>query len=135
MRGADRNQSRGTPDSDRSVEGFSRRNESNSSGQSDGQWNIWEGQAKALNLGTAGGGVAIKEGANARQGVSTLVGGTVDVANTSVTANTRVDTFRQEAGGTLGHLSIAKNAGVGFTINSSSATETSNVGWVLFEPS
>jgi len=106
-----------------------------SSGQSDGQWNIWEGQAKALNLGTAGGGVAIKEGANARQGVSTLVGGTVDVANTSVTANTRVDTFRQEAGGTLGHLSIAKNAGVGFTINSSSATETSNVGWVLFEPS
>ena len=36
VRGADRNQSRGTPDAGRSVEGFSRRNESNSSGQSDG---------------------------------------------------------------------------------------------------
>jgi hypothetical protein len=103
-------------------------------GQSNGQWNIWAGTNKALNLGTAGGGVAIAEGANARQGVATLVAGTVTVANTSVTATTRVDTFRQEAGGTLGHLSVTKNPGVGFTITSSSATETSAIGWVLFEP-
>ncbi|WP_411090783.1 glycosyl hydrolase family 28-related protein [Streptomyces sp. 049-1] len=104
------------------------------SGQSNGQWNIWDGQAKALNLGSAGGGIAIKEGTNARMGVGTLVGGTLTVANTSVTANTRVATFRQAAGGTLGHLSATKIAGASFTINSSSNVDTSVVAWVLYEP-
>jgi hypothetical protein len=104
------------------------------SGQSGGVWNIWDGTPKALNLGSAGGGVAIKEGAGARMGVSTLVAGTVTVANASVTANTRVAPFRQAGGGALGHLSVTKNPGVGFTITSSSNTETSVVAWVLFEP-
>ncbi|MEU4920174.1 glycosyl hydrolase family 28-related protein [Streptomyces parvus] len=104
------------------------------SGQSAGQWNIWDGQAKALNLGAAGGGIAIAEGTNARMGVATLAAGTRVVANTSVTANTRVATFRQAAGGTLGHLSTTKVAGTSFTINSSSNTDTSIVAWVLYEP-
>ncbi|MFE9296603.1 right-handed parallel beta-helix repeat-containing protein [Streptomyces niveus] len=104
------------------------------SGQSGGQWNIWDGQAKALNIGSAGGGIAIAEGANARMNVATLAAGTVTVANTSVSANTRILPFRQTAGGTLGHLSVTKNVGVGFTITSSSNTETSVVAWVLFEP-
>uniref|UniRef100_UPI000EF5A659 right-handed parallel beta-helix repeat-containing protein n=1 Tax=Streptomyces sp. E5N91 TaxID=1851996 RepID=UPI000EF5A659 len=104
------------------------------SGQSAGQWNIWDANPKALNLGSAGGGVAIAEGANARMGVATLAAGTVTVANTSVTANTRVATFRQAAGGTLGHLSTSKVAGTSFTITSSSTTDTSVVGWVLYEP-
>lgn len=104
------------------------------SGQSDGQWNIWAAQAKALNLGSAGGGIAIAEGANARMGVATLAAGTVTVANTSVTATTRVALFRQAAGGALGHLSATKTAGTNFTITSSSATDTSTVAWVLFEP-
>ena len=105
-----------------------------SSGQSAGQWNIWDGQAKALNLGGAGGGIAIAEGANARMGVATLAGGTVPVANTSVTATTRVATFRQAAGGTLGHLSATVDPGVGFTITSSAGADTSVTAWVLFEP-
>jgi hypothetical protein len=104
------------------------------SGQSDGQWNIWANQAKALNLGAAGGGIAIAEGANARMGVATLAGGTVTVANTSVTADTRVALFRQAAGGTLGHLSATKVAGTSFTITSDNAADTSTVAWVLFEP-
>ncbi|MEU2740212.1 glycosyl hydrolase family 28-related protein [Streptomyces sp. NPDC007095] len=103
------------------------------SGQSGGQWNIWDGTAKALNLGSAGGGVAIKEGANARMGVATLAAGTVTVANTSITANTRVVPIRQTLGGTPGHLSVTKNPGVGFTVTSSSP-ETSSVLYVLFEP-
>ncbi|MEU9065811.1 glycosyl hydrolase family 28-related protein [Streptomyces sp. NPDC048306] len=103
------------------------------SGQSNGQWNIWAGQSKALNLGSAGGGIAIAEGTNARMGVTTLAAGTKTVANTSVTANTRVMPFRQAAGGAPGHLSVTKNNGVGFTITSSSNTDTSTVGWVLFE--
>ena len=104
------------------------------SGQSNGQWNIWANQAKALNLGSAGGGIAIAEGANARMGVDTLAAGTVTVANTSVTATTRVAPFRQAAGGTLGHLSVTVDPGVGFTVTSGSAADTSTICWVLFEP-
>jgi hypothetical protein len=104
-------------------------------GQSNGQWQIFGNTATALNLGSAGGGIAIKEGANARMGVATLAAGTVTVANTSITANTRIVPVRQAAGGTLGHLSITKNAGVGFTITSSSNADTSTVLWILFEPS
>ncbi|MBZ6175606.1 hypothetical protein KVH24_23065 [Streptomyces olivaceus] len=104
------------------------------SGQSNGVWNIWDATAKALTVGSAGGGVAIAEGANARMGVAALVGGTVTVANTSVTATTRVAVFRQTAGGALGHLAAEVDAGVGFTVDSSSATDTSTVAWVLFEP-
>ncbi|MDX3455033.1 glycosyl hydrolase family 28-related protein [Streptomyces sp. ME02-8801-2C] len=104
-------------------------------GQTNGQWQIFDGTAKALNLGSVGGGIAIKEGTNGRMGVATLVGGTVTVANTSVTATTRVATFRQAAGGTLGHLSTTKVAATSFTITSSSASDTSTVAWVLYEPS
>lgn len=105
------------------------------SGQSNGQWQIFDGTAAALNLGSAGGGVQIKEGANARMGVSTLVAGTVTVANTSVTANTRVATFRQAVGGTLGHLSTTKVNGTSFTITASGGADTSVIAWVLFEAS
>ncbi|MFE9363676.1 glycosyl hydrolase family 28-related protein [Streptomyces sp. NPDC006978] len=104
------------------------------SGQSGGQWNIWDGQPAALNLGSAGGGIAIAEGANARMGVATLAAGSVTVANTSVTAATRVVPARQAAGGTLGHLSVTVTAGTGFTITSSSGTDTSVVAWLLLEP-
>lgn len=104
------------------------------SGQSGGVWNIWDGTPKALNLGTAGGGVAIKEGVNARMGLATLVAGSVTVANTSVAANTRIAVFRQTTGGTPGHLSVTRIAGTSFTITSSSNTDTSTVAWVLFQP-
>ncbi|MFJ1581548.1 glycosyl hydrolase family 28-related protein [Streptomyces sp. NPDC088182] len=104
------------------------------SGQSSGQWNIWDGQAKALNIGSVGGGISIAEGPNARMGTATLAAGTVTVANTGVTANTRVALFRQTAGGTLGHLTVARTPAASFTITSSSGTETSVVAWVLFEP-
>ncbi|KPC86248.1 hypothetical protein ADL35_12230 [Streptomyces sp. NRRL WC-3753] len=103
------------------------------SGQSDGVWTLWDATAKALTLGSAGGGIAIKEGANARMGVATLASGTVTVANTSVTATTRVMPFRQAGGGTLGNLSVTVDAGVGFTIDSDSAADTSVVAWVLVE--
>ncbi|MEV7871515.1 glycosyl hydrolase family 28-related protein [Streptomyces sp. NPDC088124] len=104
------------------------------SGQSAGQWNIWAGAVNALNLGAAGGGVAIAEGANARMGTATLAAGTVTVTNTSVTATTRVAVFRQTAGGALGHLSVSRTAGTSFTITSSSNTETSVIAWLLVEP-
>lgn len=79
--------------------------------------------------------VNIVDGTNKRMGVSTLVGGTVTVSNTSVTASTRIFTARQTAGGTLGHLSIGTVVpATSFIINSSSATDTSIIAWLLIEP-
>jgi hypothetical protein len=104
-------------------------------GQSDGQWTLWSGTKNVLNIGTAGGGVAIKEGTNARSGVSTLVAGTVVVANTSVTATTRIQLTSQADGGTPGWLRVsARTAATSFTITSSSGTDTSTVAWLLIEP-
>jgi hypothetical protein len=84
---------------------------------------------------TAGRGLQIAEGANARMGVSAALGagGTLAVANTSVTANTRVFLTYNAPGGVLGSLSYVVNPGVGFTINSSSAADTSTVTWLLIE--
>lgn len=88
-----------------------------------------------LAIGTAGSGLRIKEGANARMGISTLVAGTVVVANTSIGANTRIFLTCQVPGGTPGFLRVsARAAGTSFTILSSSGTDTSQVGWLLLEP-
>lgn len=91
------------------------------------------GTLKTDGIFVMGGGVSVKEGANARMGTATLVGGTVTVSNTSVTANTRILCFRQAAGGTLGHLTSTRSAGASFTISSSSGSETSTVAWMLVE--
>lgn len=85
--------------------------------------------------GVAGKGISVKEGSNARMGVADLVAGAVTVANTSVTANTRVVAFSQSDGGTPGWLRCsARAAGTSFTITSSSALDTSTIVWLLFEP-
>lgn len=85
----------------------------------------------SIHLGT---GIRIVEGSNKRMGVATLVAGTVTVANTSITASTRIFLTVQTAGGTQGFLSTTRSAGTSFTINSSSASETSTVAWLLVEP-
>lgn len=56
---------------------------------------------------------------------TTLVAGSVTVSNALISANTIIRYWRTTAGGTLGHLSYTLNVGVGFTINSSSGTDTS----------
>jgi hypothetical protein len=105
------------------------------SGQSDGAFSVFGGSANSLKLGTAGGGLGIAEGSNARMGLSTLTGGTVVVANTSVTANTRIFLTCQTPGGTPGFLRVStRTAATSFTILSSSGTDTSAVAWLLVEP-
>jgi len=84
----------------------------------------------AQKLGT---GLQIKTGANARLGTAVLVAGTIAVANTSVTANTVALITDIGAGGTLGNLSVVLTAGVGFTINSTNALDTSTIAWILVE--
>ncbi len=103
-------------------------------GQANGQWNAFGGNATTLNIGTAGGGLSVKEGANARSGTSVLVAGTVTVANTSVTANSRIQLTSQVDGGTPGFLRVsARTPGTSFTITSSSNTDTSTVAWFMVE--
>ena len=88
-----------------------------------------------VDITTVGTGLRVAEGVNAKQGTAILVGGTKTVANTSVTANSRIDHWRQVAGGTLGHLSVGTIvAGTSFVINSSSNLDTSTIGYQIFEP-
>lgn len=88
-------------------------------------------------LTTAGNGFAIKEGgAGDTMGVATLVGGTVVVNTTKVTANSRI--FLTGEGGNivnLGSYSVsARTAGTSFTILSSNILDTNTVGWIIIEP-
>lgn len=83
----------------------------------------------------AGNGLQVKEGTNAKQGVATLVGGTVTVANTSVTTSSRIFLTAQTVGGTPGALYVgARASGTSFTITSTSASDTSVVAYQIFEP-
>jgi len=119
--------------------------------QADGQHNWGDGAGgNAVNLyrstarlatdnnfavNSAGKGLQVKEGSNAKMGTSVLVGGTVTVSNTSVTASSRIFAFCNTPGGTPGFLRIsARSAGTNFTILSSSGTDTSTVAWIIYEP-
>lgn len=87
-------------------------------------------------LQTAGKGYRVKEGANAKMGLSTLVAGTLVVANTSITATSRIFLTAQTTGGTPGFLRVsARVVGTSFTILSSNAADTSDVAWLIMEPS
>lgn len=83
------------------------------------------------------GGLSINETGGvspARMGTATLVGGTVTVTNSAVTANTRIFLTSQADGGTPGFLRVsARSVGTNFTITSSSGTDTSTVAWILIE--
>lgn len=87
-----------------------------------------------LTLATTGNKLLIKEGSNAALGQATLVGGTVTVNNTIVTANSKIFLTVETAGGTQGLLSYTKSPSTSFTINSTSGTETSTVSWFIVEP-
>lgn len=105
-------------------------------GQANGQFTLWSGTIGALRFGTAGGGISVKEGAGAAMGVATLVAGTVTVANTKVTANSRIFLTPQNTGGTPGAVRVASRvAGTSFTVTSTSGTDTSQVAWFIVEPS
>lgn len=82
-----------------------------------------------------GSGLAVAEGTNGKQGIATLSGGTVTVSTNSVTANSRIFLTIQSPGGTLGSVYVsARTAGTSFTISSTSAIDTSVVGYLVMEP-
>lgn len=89
-----------------------------------------------VDVNVAGAGLKVAEGANAKQGIATLAAGTVTVANTSVTASSRILVTCQ----ILGTVTAAsafdtpRTPGTSFTIHASQATDTSTVAWEIFEP-
>lgn len=93
--------------------------------------------SQQVKLSVAGCGLSITEGTDCKQGVATLVAGTIVVNNTSVTANSRIFLTTQDPnGGTPGFLWIsARTAATSFTIQSSSILDTGIVAYEIFEPS
>lgn len=88
-----------------------------------------------LRVATAGRGLQVAEGANAKAGLAVLVGGTVTVNTTAVTANSRIQLTSQVDGGTPGFQRVsARVASTSFTITSSNAADTSSVAWLIIEP-
>lgn len=88
-----------------------------------------------LAITAVGKGLRVKEGSNAKQGVATLVGGVIAVANTSVTATSRIMLTSQVDGGTPGFLRVSTRiVGTSFTIQSSNVLDTSTVAYQIFEP-
>lgn len=83
---------------------------------------------------SAGALLSITAGANQRAGNATLIGGSITVNNTSVTANTVVMLTRKSTGGTIGFaVTYTVSAGVSFTISSDNVLDTSTYSYLLIE--
>jgi translation elongation factor EF-1alpha len=90
--------------------------------------------ASNIDINTAGQGLRVKEGANAKQGVTAaMVSGVVTTANTAVTANSRI-LYCQQSGTLTGFVSCTRTAGTSFTLTSSVATDTAVFAYQIFEP-
>ncbi len=90
-----------------------------------------------LRINTAGKGINIKEGANARMGRSTLSSGTVVVSTNKVTANSEIFLTYQQLGTITAPVGLAISArtpGVSFTILSGNLIDTSIISWLIVEP-
>lgn len=85
---------------------------------------------------TVGGGLLIKEGANAKMGTATLNGITeVTINTTKVTANSRIMLTIQAPGGTVGIPYVSSRiGGTSFGVKSTNAADSSTVAWIIFEP-
>lgn len=83
----------------------------------------------------AGAGYSLKSGANCKMGTAALSGGTVTVANTSVTANSQIFVFPRgnTNEGWLSRGTIV--AGTSFVIQSSNGSDARTFDYIIFEPS
>jgi hypothetical protein len=97
--------------------------------------NILEVTSCDFDIATAGKGLRVKEGTNAKMGTVVLSAGSAVVSTTAVTASSRIYLTSQADGGTPGFLRVStRTAGTSFTITSSSGTDTSTVAWFIVEP-
>lgn len=91
-------------------------------------------------LQVVGKGFSVKEGSNAKQGISTMTAGAVTVSTTAVTASSRIFISINDAGsGALTNIgSVYVNniiAATSFDIRSTNVLDTSSVVWLINEPS
>lgn len=86
-----------------------------------------------LVLGTAGNKLSIATGLNASVGISVaMIGGTTMVSTSAVTSSSIILLSVDTPGGTQGILSVGTIVnGVSFVINSSDASDTSTVSWLI----
>ena len=83
----------------------------------------------------AGGGLRVPEVANSKQGITALVAGTVTVANTGITAVSRIIFSPYEGGLLTGIVRVsARVVGTSFTLTSTVVTDTANIAYEIFEP-
>lgn len=83
-----------------------------------------------ISLSTAGNKLIIATGANASVGTSAaMTAGAVTVATTASSATAKIFYARATTGGTTGDISITAQDGTGFTLTSTSNTETSTFNW------
>lgn len=83
-----------------------------------------------LTFTTAGNKIIIPTGANASVGTSAaMTAGEVTVSTTACSATAKVFYARATTGGTTGDVSITAQDGTGFTLTSTSNTETSTFNW------
>lgn len=89
-----------------------------------------------LRIATAGRGLQVAEGSNAKMGTATLNGTTgVVVSTTAVTATSRIFLTPQAGVTNAGFLSVlTRTAGTSFTIASSNAADARTVAWMIIEP-
>jgi len=89
-----------------------------------------------VDIATAGKGLRIREGTNAKMGTAVLNGTTeVTMPTTAVTAGSRIFLTIQAPGGTPGTPYVAgRSPGTGFRITSTGTADTSTVAWLLVEP-
>lgn len=90
-----------------------------------------------LDIQTAGKGLQVAEGSNAKQGTATLAAGTKVVSDTSVTASSRIFLTCQSLGTVTSPSALcvsARTAGTSFTILASQNTDTSVIAYEIFEP-
>ena len=89
-----------------------------------------------FDISTAGKGLRVREGANAKMGTAVLNGSTeVTVPTTAVTASSRVFLTVNAPGGTVGAPYVSsRSAGASFGIRSTNAADTSTVAWLIIEP-
>ena len=90
----------------------------------------------SVDIATPGAGLAVAEGSNCKQGLLTCNGTTaVTVANTAVTANSRIFLSIQTPGGTPGSPFVsARTPGTSFAVKSTGASDTSTVAFLITEP-
>lgn len=90
----------------------------------------------SFSFSVVGAGQTYKAGSNARTGTGTLSGGTLAVANTSVTANSQIFVQDTSSGSlaNVGSLVVSsQTAGTGFTVTSTNVLDASTFRYWIFE--